>query len=146
MSESLVLNQYSKNILEKYEEFKNNWIGGLRSGEFIQTTTKMCNKEVRNSACCLFVMEMVCNNKCWEDGLNPENVEEGVYYLPSDMENCFHFDGTFGYDLPEHLSANIYSSDRRRLAPYSPSAWNDRLKLTFNQIADLLEYGEVELE
>ena len=118
----LKLTEKSKNKIQQNQEFVNKWIKGLRSGAYAQIQSMMCRENTPNSACCLHVMEMECNGRDWEEGI-------GKIY-PSRMYG--------GVTWPEELKAEDVSGNL-----LYPVNWNDSLSLTFNQIADLLETGEI---
>jgi hypothetical protein len=108
------------------------WVKGLRSGNYVQNRGGMCDIDIPNSACCLHVLEMDAGGKAWEDGAN----SWGSLELPSEMvgESVM-----FDDFLAEDIKA-VVNLGRKE----SPAQWNDDLKLTFNQIATLLETGSVE--
>lgn len=126
---TLTLIPEHKELLERHPEFTRKWAEGLRSGKYTQYIGGMCDEDIPQSACCLHVMEMECNGSRWEDGI--ERV------TPSQFSD-FRIERT----LPEDLIATLSDGMGR----YTPDLWNDYLEISFNQIADLLENGEVTYE
>jgi hypothetical protein len=128
----VTLTEESKQTLAQHPEFTEKWIAGLRSGKYTQVQNRMYDPKITNSACCLMVMEMVCNEREWGD-----HRDDVITAMPSDMEKPYIFpDGL----LPQLLWARTDDGEG-----YSVDGWNDALSMTFEQIADLLEYGEVEI-
>lgn len=123
----LELTEPSKQKIKENPEFMQKWIAGLRSGKYPQARGAMVDADVPNSACCLMVMEMECNGRDWEDGLDK--------CLPSTLEG--------GITWPQELGL----ADERLLGGFTRVAhWNDNLEFTFDQIATLLETGSLEVE
>jgi hypothetical protein len=130
----LTLSSRSKRLLEEHPEFTTKWISGLRSGKYTQHRGEMCDPGVKSSACCLHVMEMECNGKEWSDGVS---CGRHSFAVPSSMkDNFFRFSEN---DAPETLKAFDENG-----SIYDTAMWNDSLCLSFNQIAYLLEKGEIE--
>lgn len=141
-----ILTEYAKETISENKEFIEKWIKGLRSGKYTQTRGAMVDPDLPNSACCLMVMEMECNGRKWEEGsytVDEDEVVEGsewgtfVVRMPSEFSN--------GVRWPQILEATVYGCTSTLVGCASPHQWNDRYGLTFNQIADLLEHGEVEV-
>lgn len=141
--DKLILSEESKAILQEHAEFTKKWIEGLRSGEYTQVQEAMVDPEIPSSACCLMVAEIV-NGRKWEDHKYACNYDEDgecfeVAALPSDLSSEIHW--------TENLYATYLSDEGNYIKRKpSPPTWNDDIGLSFNQIADLLEYGEVECE
>lgn len=139
MKSKLVLTEESKAALESDIATRDKWAAALRSGKYTQNWGSMCDPNVPNSACCLHVLEVECNGLSWEAGSHigyPSSVYERGFSQGSPV----HFSGL----LAEKLTA--IDGGYGCYLPVKPDQWNDALGLTFNQIADLLEHGEVEFE
>lgn len=136
----VVLTKESKAALSANKEFTDKWVAGLRSGKYTQIRHSMVVHDVPNSACCLMVMEMECNGRS----------REGfpVAGLPSDLAKPYTL--TSVPDcllLPEDIQAEVWTEDGWQTATmFKPAEWNDILELSFEQIATLLETGELEYE
>jgi hypothetical protein len=126
---------------------KAKWIAALRSEEYHQAFGNMCDPSLPNSACCLHVLEMEVGNKAWESGIdkqlpneitNENNTslahEEQAYVI-----DAVRFNETLAQDIKAAYEGQDYGAPIMK-----PSGWNDTVGLSFNQIADLLEYGVVE--
>ena len=135
----LTLTDSSKQILKDNPEFTSKWVAGLRSDKYTQYRGGMCDPNVPNSACCLHVMEMECFDNSWESGFKGEYAGD----LPSDLGKgnygVLKVNTSFTDFQPEDLQASFDNGGEQM-----PSIWNDHYKLSFLQIADLLESGEVE--
>lgn len=136
-------------VLKENQEITNKWITGLRSGKWIQTSGAMTNLDVVNSACCLMVLEAECNNKSVDDYMYVDEHDlVRSYGLPADNSRCLKLRRTDSAStlLPQALKASLTCDDTVLESITTPSMWNDRYKLTFNQIADLLESGSINFE
>lgn len=132
-----------RQILQENKELVDMWIVGLRSGKWVQTKGAMTNLTVENSACCLMVLEAECNNKVTDDFVwtDPAGTKH-VNGMPSAAGDPLWFrDYASKKFMPESLIAVDGAG-----TPYNPAEWNDYLELTFDQIADLLEKGEIQFE
>jgi hypothetical protein len=145
----LTLKKGSKEALSKHPIEKAKWLAGLRSDTYKQVTGGMCDPLIPNSACCLHVLEMEVNNRSWESGINnqlPSNMnvfreEQETLIPPSPVK----FSGVLAQEL-KAIHTISHADVTEHLQCKRPAEWNDEFKLTFNQIADLLEYGEVEFK
>lgn len=117
------------------------WIAGLRSGEFKQgrgALYRECNKTM----CCMGVLEHVVNNV--------ELIHLKYLGVPSEIQKKkeYHIPVKLRHGYAERLKAvwTITGMAETRAEPVTPDAWNDRLLMTFEQIADLLEGKRVKLK
>lgn len=106
------------------------WCEGLRSGVYTQTYTEMCSPHDPTSACCLHVANIVVDGNEWETGL--------PCALPADLEVSAPF--------AQKAEKLIFKSSCLEAVTLSPVGLNDGKKLTFSQIADLLEFGRLEVD
>lgn len=137
----LTLNEQSKAYLAENSDLKNKWIAGLRSGKYPQITGAMVDPRLPGSCCCLMVAEIECNNRDWNEAFSETDCDYvDVAVTPEDFQDGLKKLGKLEaiYEVPFKFKAKGES--------WRPAEWNDHLKLTFNQIADLLERGEVEYE
>lgn len=126
MVKILTLTDESKHTLLKHPLGTKKWIEGMRSGRYTQTKGAMIDLSKEGSACCLMVACMV------NDGL--EWIEGHLGGKPSFIEG-----------MPVwYQSLRAHHSEMSGLP--GPATWNDDIGLTFNQIADLLEFGVIEYE
>ena len=146
---TLTLTDTSKEVLRKNPVTLSKWIVGLRSGKWIQTYGAMTEQDNPSCACCLMVLEAECNGKTTSDYVN--TTADGLVYvqgMPSSRPNALKFTGEPDGFMPEFLTAKYIYDDDDKKSPitYSPMGWNDSLKLSFEQIADLLENGSITLQ
>ncbi len=125
MTVTLKLTERSKKEVKANRELIDTWIKGLRSGKYTQIQESMIDENIPNSSCCLMVMEMVCNGRGWEEGAG--------YELPTDLWDAV--------EWPEALSACL--ADDVEMIEFTPSEWNDEFNASFEEIAELLDKGEV---
>lgn len=97
----------------------------LRSGKYKQHIGSMCAPDEPNSACCLHVAAMAVDGIAWEDGQGhcvPESfMSPGAFAVQMGLFQLASYDGTAA----------------------GAAELNDRLRLTFDQIADIFEGKEV---
>ncbi len=132
---TLKLDDKSKKTLKENQEFVDKWVVGLRSGKYTQVKEAMVYPDIPQSCCCLMVAEIEGNGKSWEDGINPGNGYTESYPVPSQMPN--------GCPWLENLVATHPPTTDFDRCEYQPYNWNDELELSFEDIATLLETGEV---
>ena len=136
-------------VLKENQEITNKWIVGLRSGKYTQANGAMTNPNIINSACCLMVLEAECNNKSISDYtyVDSDNIARS-YGLPADGSKPLQLLRAYDVSnlLPQGLQAELSCGNQIIENSTTPSMWNDRFKLTFNQIADLLESGSINFE
>ena len=137
---TLTLTDTSKEVLRKNPVTLSKWIVGLRSGKWIQTYGAMTEQDNPSCACCLMVLEAECNGKTTSDYINTT--------MPSSRPDALKFTGEHDGFMPEFLKAKYICDDDDKTLPatYFPMGWNDRLRLSFEQIADLLENGSITLQ
>lgn len=130
--ENLQLTKESKQILKEKEPLTSEWIKLLRSGYYTQENYRMADPDVPNSCCCLMVAE-IANGRKWEDHYNHRN-NFVVALTPMGLRD--------GLEWTHTLLANTKAGTPF----YKPEDWNDILRMNFDQIADLLEHGKVEVD
>jgi hypothetical protein len=144
----LRLTGLTEKLLSDNPEFTFKWIEGLRSGKYTQIRQVMFHPEIPNSACCLQVMEECCNEL--DRDITIQRAEDlGVsLHLPTCLYLVDKRPLVLRESEPENDICAIFYDELGPLEneEYTPVEWNDELKLTFYQIADLLEKGEVILE
>lgn len=146
---SLTLYQGDFDLLHVWnKEVTTKWIAGLRSGKWVQTTSAMTNIEIPNSACCLMVLEGECNNKVVADFIYAKEIA-GIpkpMTMPNGRTDYLVFKHANGdAKLPQDIPALLHSPNLKSTGDLIyPAGWNDNLCLTFEQIADLLEFGQIE--
>ena len=136
-------------VLKENQEIVNKWIVGLRSGKYAQANGAMTDPNIVNSACCLMVLEAECNNKSTSDYTYVDsNNTVNSYGLTDDSAKCLQLlrANNASNLLPQALKAELSCGNQVLENSTTPSQWNDTLKLTFNQIADLLESGSINFE
>jgi hypothetical protein len=96
----------------------------------------MSDKDVENSSCCLNVLECEIKGLPWDfaHGLSEPSdyVSTAANWVPEK------FLGTLAENLEAYIPTGSAGFKCR------PASWNDYLGLSFLQISDLLENGEVE--
>lgn len=117
----------------KQKENVKEWIKELRSGNWTQTTGKLCHK---GRYCCLGV---ACEIK---NALIPSNIA-------ADVKGMYNLDGSFGSGLPsydwflENYGMSLYKKfdciDQGKKERLSLAELNDFAGYNFKQIADVLE-------
>lgn len=145
---TLILKPEHFQILQFNKELVDKWVAALRSGKWVQITGAMTDPSIPNSACCLMVAEAECNNKTVENYYSRFENQSGydVAGLPSSRVNAFRLkvpDNVSSW-LPENLEATY--TNQIAVSGYTPSQWNDSLKLSFERIATLLETGSITFE
>jgi hypothetical protein len=139
--EHLKILQFNKEIVDK-------WVAALRSNKWVQHTGAMTDPSIPNSACCLMVAEAECNNKTVEDYYSKFENQFGyqIDALPTSKESPLYLKIPDSDDFwfPESLEAKFVNQISG--TGYTPAQWNDSLKLSFEQIATLLETGSVTFE
>lgn len=146
---TLKLTEGTKELLDRHPKFTVNWIEGLRSGDYIQVQHSMYDVNIDGSACCLQVMEECCNNLDRDIEIQRAEDEGHDLHLPSCLYLIDKKPVTLDDELPEELIKAVLTSEDAlgvREAIFLPAEWNDDLNLTFEQIADLLDNGEIEIE
>lgn len=135
----LMLTEDSKQIIKEHQAEVDIWIKALRSGIYPQVRETMLHPKIPNSCCCLMVAEVACNGLVWGEWKSKRTehcilqLYEGIPLFPKDL--------IAGLEWPASLRAKTAIG-----LTTSPDYWNDNLDLTFTQIADLLETGEVYYE
>lgn len=120
------------------------WIDNLRSGKYKQIQEQMCYTDIPNSACCLNVLECSVKGLKWnyfQNALMPSDKNDQLF-------NSFSAE-RFNGILAEKLHSTVVYSDDPEIEEGEelyPVQWNDDLMLTFNQIADLLEKGWIQVD
>ena len=109
------------------------WVTALRSGKYIQIRSKMASEDIPNSACCLHVAAIEVDGVKWEDAI----FNDTVIGLPSG----------FHESINASFSELLANFGRIRVcSQYNNSGFsrlNDFYKLSFEQIAELIEEGEL---
>lgn len=145
---TLMLKPEHFQILQFNKEIVEQWIAALRSGKWVQITGAMTDPSIPNSACCLMVAEAACNHKVVENYYSRFENQSGydVAGLPSSRINPLRLNvpDNVSSTLPENLEATF--TNQITASGYTPSQWNDSLKLSFEQIATLLETGSITFE
>lgn len=122
------------------KEVKEKWVTALRSGNYKQTSHELKNE---NGYCCLGVLcdlavkEGICQEVFYNNEDDEENIDENGYI------NIHSFDNQTE-SLPKSVQtwAQLDSDDPFLYKDYenvSCSLANDNRKLTFHEIADLIE-------
>jgi hypothetical protein len=103
------------------------WCAALRSGDFVQVQHEMCEIDDPKSACCLHVASIAVDGNDWSSGVD--------HCGPQDLEVSAPF------AIRAQLAKFKGLGGRERRA----ENLNDDDELTFNQIADLVDFGELEI-
>jgi hypothetical protein len=103
------------------------WCAALRSGDFLQVQDKMCDSRIPKSACCLHVASIAVDDNDWSSGIDHRG--------PYDLE----------VSAPFALRAQDVIFKRQYGGVFCAETLNDSEGLTFNQIADLVDFGELEI-
>ena len=137
MSKLEITPKWRERLAREPEKLKM-WVEALRSDKYTQAWLKMTGGGM--SACCLCVLE------CEAHDLEPADYSKQAMppidrrgKLPPGVK----FDGVFASNI---IAYDHSAHDYEAPAGLCPAVWNDELGLSFHQIADLLETGEVEYE
>ncbi len=103
------------------------WCAALRSGDYVQVQHEMCESDNPRSACCLHVANIAVDGNEWSSGVDCTS----PYKL--------------GVSAPFALKAQDVQFENQYGEILSADALNDAVELTFNQIADLVDFGELEI-
>lgn len=129
------------------QDIKTKWVNALRSGEYKQTSMKLCDG---TAYCCLGVLGDLyakSHNTKWVAILDTD-IDETVYtlldsefLLPSAVMQWAVVDEDPLVKIPNNIIAAL-SGDREHLVINKQtylSVLNDNVGLTFNELADLIE-------
>lgn len=122
------MNRYTFDRRQLNKKKRDIWCAGLRSGDYVQIKHEMCELDNPKSACCLHVANIVVDGNKWESGIDS--------CTPCDME----------VDAPFAIKAQVANFCDSSGNEYRAEHLNDDAGLTFSQIADLIEFGELEVE
>ena len=110
-------------------ELKTKWVAALRSGEFKQGRNRLYSK-ADDTYCCLGVLEYVAGDGVEQHGL------PSIEWLNA---HDFKFNGTLGL-VPSLIAPNHPNIPSEFVGnPMRMSHMNDDYRLTFPEIADLVE-------
>jgi hypothetical protein len=124
-------------------EVKAGWIAALRSGKYEQGKSYLHRG---NEYCCLGVL---CEITPTVEGVNPVTIEDDYsrnYFTTAYKYNGKFFDSTITYDLAADLGLpvgdvlNTINHTTITEIGYNLMEINDGHELTFNQIADVIDY------